>query len=58
MTDKTHIKNMLDAMINGNKEQSEVEFHTYFTSKMKDSLNGTEEAVVEVDPKAASEETE
>lgn len=58
MTNKTHIKNMLDAMINGNKEQSEVEFHTYFASKMRDTLNGSEEVVAEVDPDTTTEETE
>ena len=56
MADKDKLRNMLDNLVNDNKEQAQVDFHDYLGDKMKDTLGLNSQ---EVDDDAAAEtETE
>ena len=38
MADKDKLRDMLDAIIDDNSEKAQVDFHSYVTDKMKDTL--------------------
>jgi len=43
MADKQKLKDMLDAIIDGNNEQAQTDFHAYVTAKTKEVLHGEEQ---------------
>ena len=52
MADKDKLRDMLDALIDDNDEKAEVDFHSYVTDKMKDTLglnSDDDEVEVEVE---------
>jgi len=59
MNSKEKLKKMLDAMIDGNDEQSEVNFHSFLNDKMKVMIHGEEapeeEVVVTPEPEKTEE---
>ena len=51
MADKKKLNDMLDALIDKNPEQAQVEFHGYLEDKMRDVLNPAADVEVEVEVK-------
>lgn len=50
MADKDKLRDMLDAFIDDNDEKAQVDFHSYVTDKMKDTLGlASEESDDEVE---------
>ena len=51
MADKDKLRDMLDSIIDDNDEKAQVDFHSYVTDKMKDTLdlNPEEEEAEETD---------
>lgn len=39
MADKDKLRDMLDSIIDDNDEKAQVDFHSYVTDKMKDTIN-------------------
>lgn len=54
MADKKKLNDMLDALIDKNPEQAQVQFHSYLEDKMREVLQPVD---VEVKDKVASTET-
>jgi len=44
MADNDKLRDMLDALIDDNSEKAQVDFHSYLSDKMKDTLQGEEES--------------
>jgi hypothetical protein len=49
MADNDKIRDMLDALIDDNSEKAQVDFHSYLSDKMKETLQGEEESASEND---------
>ena len=44
MVDKEKLRDVLDALIDDNSEKAQVDFHSYLSDKMKDSMQDDEES--------------
>jgi hypothetical protein len=49
MADNDKLRDMLDALIDDNSEKAQVDFHSYLSDKMKETLTGEEEPATEND---------
>lgn len=43
MADKDKLRNMLDAIVDDNNDQAQVDFHGYLENKMREIINPAEE---------------
>jgi len=49
MADKDKLRDMLDAIIDDNDDKAQVDFHSYVTDKMRDTLDLNSEVEEETD---------